>query len=553
VERLREFSCVLKEAAVMVLMCKAARSQSRVISSLLCGGLLLAGAQACGSSDSDPKSPTPTTTAPAPVNGGTMVPGAGGTGAPPVGPIGTTTAPPIGTTAPPVTTAGTGAPPVGGGAPMMTTPPNNTGMPVGGTVDWGTMGYDLGSTYYNTAETKLTKDNAAGLEIAYQIDMGGNVYSVPLQVGDKIYAAGPSSVRMLDAATGMELWSKPLTSTASLAYDNGTLYANTNGGSIVALNAADGMMKWSKKHHATQTADGSASPLVAGDLVLIGGSNGGIELGIGSFRGYMSALNKNTGDIVWTEHTVPEGANGASFWSSPSADLAAGLAFGGSGNNYGPPATDTSDAIIAFDLMKGTIKWKSQRVKNDTFGFTRGGSGPDSDIGANPVLYEAMVGGQMTKLVSAGAKGGTIHAVRRDDGMEVWTRSICTGQADGSTGIFVNSTWSGKHMLFACNKAGGTATLFGVDGGTGEVKWMRDLTGPVWGRMSVANGVGFVGTGTNLEAFDVETGGMLKSIAGKGGTIAGTISISNGRVAFGEGFTWGGGKAGRTLTVLKVP
>jgi outer membrane protein assembly factor BamB len=422
-----------------------------------------------------------------------------------------------------------------------------------GSVDWTMMGYDLGSTYFNRAETKLSKETAAGLVEAYTVDMGGNVYSAPLQVGDKIYAAGPSTVRALNAADGKELWNVPLSSTASLAFDNGTLYAHTRG-SIAALNAADGKMLWSKRAHPTQSGDGSSSPLVAGDVVLIGGSNGGIELAGGEFRGYMSALNKMTGDQVWSEFTAPMGAKGASIWSSPSADLAAGLAFGSTGNNYGNPASDTSDAIIAFDLKTGVVKWKNQRIMNDTFGggFAGGGSGPDSDFGANPVLYEAMVGGVMTKLVSAGAKGGTIHALRRDDGMQVWTRSICTGTADGSSGIFVNSTWTGKNMVFACN-GGGAATLFGFDGGTGEMVWMRPLPGQVWGRISAANGVGFVGAGTNLEAFDTDTGVLIKSFASKGGTVAGTISISNGRVAFGEGLTWSSGKAGRTLTVLKVP
>jgi outer membrane protein assembly factor BamB len=186
----------------------------------------------------------------------------------------------------------------------------------------------------------------------------------------------------------------------------------------------------------------------------------------------------------------------------------------------------------------------------DTFGGF--GGGPDYDFGANPVLYETMVGGTPTKLVSAGAKSGAAHAIRRDDGMLAWTRDLCgPGSADGSRGIFVNSTWSGKNMLFACNTTSG-ATLYGLDGATGEVAWMRTLPGKVWGRMSAANGVGFVGAGSTLEVFDVDTGAMIKSFQSKGGTVAGTISIANGRVAFGEGLSWSSGVRGSTLTVLTV-
>jgi polyvinyl alcohol dehydrogenase (cytochrome) len=291
--------------------------------------------------------------------------------------------------------------------------------------------------------------------------------------------------------------------------------------------------------------------VVAGDVVLVGGSNGGAELSTGLFQGYLAALNRMTGDVAWVTRTVPTGANGASIWSSASADVAAGRVYGATGNNYGEPATDTSDSIIAFELASGTIVWKNQRVQGDTFvGF---GSGkPDHDFGANPVLYETMVDGVLTKVVSAGAKSGAAHAVKRDDGTLLWTRELCgPGMADGSIGIFVNSTWSGKNMLFACNQTT-TATLFALDGATGEVAWMRALPGAVWGRMSAVPGVGFVGTGNKLEVFDTDTGALIKSFDSKGGTVAGTITISQGRVAFGEGLSWSNGVRGQTLTVLAI-
>ena len=530
------------------------RAGGRAGAGLACAALLFA-AQACSSKpSSDAQAPgftnppgTPSTTGPV------MAGGAGGAAAaPPVG--GSVAVVPPGGTTPPVMSAGSAAPPATGGtmAPPTEGPDTgtNTGMPTGST-DWTTMGYDLGSTYYNSAETVLSKANAANLTEAYTVDMGGPVYGAPLQVGDKIYASGPSFVVALEAATGKELWRLSSASTGSLAYDGGTLYQNNNSANIVAIDAASGKMLWSKKSHASETADGSSSPLVAGDVILIGGSSGSIELIGGSFRGFMSALDKKTGDIKWSTFTVPETAKGASIWSSPSADLAAGIGYGATGNNYGAPATDSSDSIIAFDLKTGDIKWKAQRVMNDTFGGGLGGIGPDADFGSNPVLYETMVDGKMTKIASGGTKNGSAHAVRRDDGSMLWTRSLGTGQADGSFGIFVNATWTGKYMMFACNE-GGPATLYALDGATGDIKWMRKLTGQVWGRMSSANGLGFVGTGTNLEIFDVETGAVIKSVPSKGGTVAGTITVSNGRVAFGEGFTWSSGVNGSKLTVLQV-
>lgn len=410
------------------------------------------------------------------------------------------------------------------------------------------MGYDHGSTYFNKAETKITKDNVASLTVKFQADMGAAVYGAPLQVGDNVYVSGSGGLRGYDGM-GKELWKASPGTSGSMAYSDGTLYVNTTGSKILALNAADGKPLWTKPYQ-TSPADGTSSPLVAGDLVIVGGSNGGQELGGGQFRGFLSAIDKKTGEMKWSTFTVPETAHGASIWSSPSADVEGGVAYAGTGNNYGQPATDSSDSIIAFDLTTGTIKWKAQRTVGDAFSLA--GGGPDADFGANPVLYEVMIGGVMTKVASAGDKGGTAHAVLRADGKELWKRSLGMGQADGSRGIFTNSTWTGKYMLFAINE-GGPATMYALDGATGDIKWMRKLSAQVWGRTAVANGVGFAGVGTNLEAFDVETGMLIKSWPSKGGTIASTITVANGRVAFGEGLTWSSGKAGQTLTVLALP
>jgi glucose dehydrogenase len=186
------------------------------------------------------------------------------------------------------TVAGTGAQPAGMAGsnaqpmPMAGSDAANPGMAGGnapnpGVSEWKMMGYDLGSTYNNTAERMLNRESAATLTEAYVVDMGGPVYGAPLQVGDKIYASSTSAVVAIDAASGKEVWRSPGGTSGSLAFDDGTLYLNT-AANIVSINAADGKRMWMKRTHTTQTADGSSSPLVAGDVILIGGSNGGIEL-----------------------------------------------------------------------------------------------------------------------------------------------------------------------------------------------------------------------------------------------------------------------------------
>jgi polyvinyl alcohol dehydrogenase (cytochrome) len=418
--------------------------------------------------------------------------------------------------------------------------------------EWRSIGYDDASTYFNRAETKLTKENVSQLKLAWAVDLGASIYSAPLQIADRIYVSGPNDVRALDAVSGEELWRLEVQSSSTLSFNAGVLYLNTNELYVVAIDAATGTELWRRRAD-MQSTDGYSSVVAVDGRLLVGASSSAAELGGGKFRGYMAALDLKSGDAIWTSYTVPETANGAGIFSSPSADVAARLAFGTTSNNYGPPATDTSDAFIAFDLDTGAIKWKFQAVANDTFDFQRadGSTTQDLNFGANPVLYEAEVEGQMTKLVAAGGKSGAIYALRRADGKQLWTRQLGIGSVDGTRGVMNNTTWSGKHVLVACNERG-PSTLYALDGATGDVVWQRKLAGSVWGRISVANGVGFVGNENVLEAFDVESGDLLYSHENVG-TLAGVITIANGRVAFGEGLLWIAGTPGKMLTVLTIP
>lgn len=450
-----------------------------------------------------------------------------------------------GTTA--TATAGGGAPATGvagGGAP-------DTATAAGGSPDWPVMGYDAHSTFFNKAETILSKDTAAKLDVLWTADLGGNITGGALQVADKVYASGPGALYAFDAASGMQLWKSTAASSSTPGYADGTIYLHSTSGKVMAFNAADGKQKWSMSPDPEGT-DGSSSALPVGGLVLVGGSNGGAELtGGGGYRGFMAALDAATGAKKWTSFTVPQGSLGASFWSSPAASMEDGLVFGGSGNNYGPPATDSSDSLIAFDWMTGDIKWKFQVRAMDTFPGNPGA--PDSDLGNNPVLYEAMVGGQMTKLVGGATKYGNVVSVKRATGEMVWKRDLCKmGQANGDDGLFTNFSYSGKSLVAACNE-NGPATLFALNPETGDILWMQPLKGQVWGRMAFANGVGFVGTGEQVNAFDVDTGMTIKSFPSKSGTVASTISISRGHVIFGEGISWSAkNRGGSTLTVLGV-
>jgi outer membrane protein assembly factor BamB len=166
------------------------------------------------------------------------------------------------------------------------------------------------------------------------------------------------------------------------------------------------------------------------------------------------------------------------------------------------------------------------------------------EIGGNPILFETSLQAGQTKLMAAGAKSGWVYVMKRESGERIWERQLGggAGAGDGDNGILVNGAWTGKYLLFANNEARqgrDSSTLYALDARDGKTVWTRDfgLNAGVLGRITVANGVGFMGVGSELEVFDVEDGSVLQTVATGGPTAAGVASIANGIVAFGTGAT----------------
>jgi polyvinyl alcohol dehydrogenase (cytochrome) len=435
--------------------------------------------------------------------------------------------------------------------------------------DWTMLGYDAASTYHNTNETRISVETAPKLEVAYQLDLAGNVYSAPVMVGDRLYTGTAGGVYCLDAETGDQIWENVDNGggSASYAYANGTLYVHHGDAVLRAYDAGDGTLKWEQPATDQAGVVGFSSPILGGDLVVVGGSTGQeVSSDPPTFRGYVHAFDAATGDSVWTTYTVGEGETGASLWSSVAFDVPGGKVYAATGNNYTEPATDTSDSILQLNMSDGAIQWKAQRYEGDVWSLAMNDLGnPDYDFGANPIVFEAEIDGQMTELVAGAQKSGDAHVLRRDTGEVVWTRKLSPGLMTGEEGIFNNGAWTGKYLLWAGNGAESDApngdehtsdtnpsVLFAIDPATGDIVWERQLNGVVMAPITVANGVGFVGADQQLQAFDIETGHVLLRVDVEG-TIACAPTIANGRVAFGSGMSWLFGTNGSTLTVLRIP
>jgi polyvinyl alcohol dehydrogenase (cytochrome) len=417
---------------------------------------------------------------------------------------------------------------------------------------WTMLGHDYRSSYTNSSQTKLSRENAHLLGPLWAFEARGIVYGAPVVVDGVVYVSSTGGLYAFAGDTGTILWQNlEIGATSSLAYRDGTIFVHDLGAQLRAVDAATGQEKWRMETDAHPLAAGTSSPIVFERYVIVGLSSNEIVRENATFRGGVAAFDADTGEPLWRDYTANPPHNGVSVWSTVSIDTEARMVFAGTGQNYTGEAGPDSDAIIALDLDTGTRLWTRQTVQGDVFTPVNP-RGPDADFGANPILFEGEVGGETRALVGAGQKNGMFWALDRKTGDVVWQRELGRG-SPLTGGVLNNGAFDGERILVAnSDPRGQGATLFALRPGDGEIVWQRPLPGWVWAPITTANGVGIVAADKELHGFDVESGTDL-FVFPTAGTIACGASIVNGRVHVGSGMQHFVGTANRMLHVLALP
>jgi outer membrane protein assembly factor BamB len=195
-----------------------------------------------------------------------------------------------------------------------------------------------------------------------------------------------------------------------------------------------------------------------------------------------------------------------------------------------------SDSIHAIDLASGMRMWRKQVRTMDTWNIA-GGTGEDTDFGANPILAE--IGGQ--KVVADGDKGSAFWVLDRATGNEVWHRADITSSHNMQNGgVLMNGAFDGKYFYVVSNQPPGTGFLHALD----PAKMGADAWPPVmysqivFGAPSVANGVLVVPGGTALYIYNAMTGEKLNMFETGGTIAAGAAAIANGRIVVKSGLSY---------------
>ena len=431
---------------------------------------------------------------------------------------------------------------------------------------WVQLGYDLRSTFHNP-DARLTPKRVAELETAWEYEAPGSVNGAPAVAGDRVYALAGQGLVALDASSGDEVWKRDdIKGSSSPTLMGGVLYVFGSEPTLRAVDAETGEDVWSVLADDQEFAVGFSSPVVTDDAVIVGLASAeefAAEANA-TFRGGVAAFDRESGAELWRYRTAEPPHNGVGVWSSVSVDVDAGTVFVTTGNNYTESAGPTSDSIIALDVATGEPRWIRQVTEGDVYTVPTPIS-DDTDLGTNPILFEAEIDGAERKLLGAGQKSGMFWVLDRETGEIVWQRAV-SGGSPLIGGVFNNGAYDGTSIIVAGNNGPGgrddrpaedepageppPAVLMALDPATGDVVWERPLPAWVWAPITLGDGVGFVTADNQLQAFDTDTGEELFHLDTLG-TISSAPVVAGDRVYFGSGLSYLTTKSGRTVYALE--
>jgi len=315
--------------------------------------------------------------------------------------------------------------------------------------------------YANTRYSNLSQINTANvgqLKTAWTFSVGSNhgQEAAPIVVDGTMYVVGayPNEVFALDATTGDLKWKySPAVDPSSQgvaccdvvnrgeAYDNGKIFFNTLDNHTIALDAKTGKELWvTKLGDISRGQTLTMAPLVVKGKVLVGNSGG--EMGV---RGWVTALDEDSGKIVWRAYSVgpdkdvligphfkpfykdaqgkdlgvktwPPGRwqiGGGPVWGWLSYDPKLNLIYYGTGNpgpwnsNQRPGDNLWTTTIFARDADTGEAKWADVLNPHDLFDY--------DEINEN-VLVDLPINGKTRPVLIHPGRNGFMYVIDRETG-----------------------------------------------------------------------------------------------------------------------------------------
>ena len=342
--------------------------------------------------------------------------------------------------------------------------------------------------------------------ITWTVDLGATV-SYPLIAAGKVFVATTSSsgsnLYALDRTTGGTVWGPvAVAGTASLAYDNGTLFVSSGVGSgsgavgsVEAFDPTTGVLRWSTPMNGFDSISTSGPAALNGYVYVTGGGSSGI--------GGIFALAESNGVVSWTQ------SNGAAADSIPAV---------GPNGVY----ADFACGLGGFNPTTGQSLWAQSGTCSGGAGATAYLVGNTVFTPSSPSIYSGNIVNATTG-VSTGTYTASIPPVfdsQNEYAVQTPTGTLGNIQAIQLGSGTVKWTFTGDDICSAAVISqyviaeGCDGKLFGLNATDGTQAWTADPGAPtIWNfgpeaplqSLAAGEGVLVVPAGTKLVTYTLAT------------------------------------------------
>ena len=411
--------------------------------------------------------------------------------------------------------------------------------------------------------SEINAGNVANMNLAFAVPLGGlepsafgigYMEGTPLVDNGFMYASDPwGTPYKIDVSSGTQgkmVWicdigveKDPsrgiLLAHRGLALSGNNVITALNDGRVVACDSETGDIVWDKQI-ATEPGEGfTAAPLVIGDKILVGQSYGDWAT-----RGWLAALNAETGEEVWRWFTIPEPGQpgsetwkceetgnpdcwktgGGALWQTGAYDPETNTTYWGTGNpvpmfdpEFRPGDNLYTNSSVALDADTGEMKWHFQYTPGDYMDYDEVGS---------QLLVTTNVGGEERKVLAHFGRNGLFYSLDRASGSYIsgtqyvteltWTKGL-----DPKTGLpleYDPSKSLQNYAQGALRRDGGKVTQ--CPHLTGGVNYYPTAHNPVLG---ISYGAGVEGCSEH-ETVAMAPEDVTPGVVWLGGTYAGTAA-----------------------------
>jgi polyvinyl alcohol dehydrogenase (cytochrome) len=385
-----------------------------------------------------------------------------------------------------------------------------------GSAQWNGWGRDLDNTRYQPEPAIRAMDVP---KLAFKWAFGyqnGKEFGQPTVVDGRLFVTSSSGrVYALDARTGCTYWTFDSAVSTHTAISVGELgqarraaipkrlkrtlahldvikapsaaFFGDESGAVYALDAQKGTLLWKTQVDMHPSARIIGAPTLYNDrLYVTVGSNedrmaANVGFGCCTFRGSVAALDIASGRILWRSFTVLQepqptrknsagvqqfGPAGAAISASPTIDPKRGVLYVATGSSTTGVEQSLADAVVAFDLSDGKLRWVKQLLAP--------GEPTNSGFISSPVMRTLGSGNQ---VILAGQMSGVVYGLDPDHGGEIlWQAKADNGIAWGMAADHRNVYVARSGVL--AQPGNGAGSLTALDMKTGIVRWSTPAPQP---------------------------------------------------------------------------